>query len=469
MGGNRARHAKIDLMHTRLAGALAIALFLPVTLWSQTVRFHTNLGDIDVVLLPDSAPLTVANFLNYANRGDFNNSIIHRSVPGFIFQGGGYQWKDGSPVAIPSDPPVQNEYNVSNTRGTLAMAKLGTDANSATNQWFFNLANNAANLDNQNGGFTVFGRIANSAGTTIMDRIASVPVPNPPIFNSPFDQMPLINYKGGALTDQNVVLVLSVTVLGPAPSISAGGVITASGYGAFPVAAPGSFIEIYGSNLAGGSGRGWAPGDFKNGVAPQLLDGVTVTIGGRQAYIIYVSPTLVSAQVPAGVATSGSVSVVVNYNGQASAPVMLAMKPFAGGLLATPNFKVGDKQYVVAVHASNGAYVSNGSIPDVPAAPAVPGETLLFYGIGFGPVNPSSVPIAGQIVQGRADITTSLQFNIGGSPAQVVFAGLAPSLVGLYQFNVTLPQDVADGDQPLQVVLGGEPIAQTLYVPVQAQ
>src|SRR5260370_6586108 len=173
MGGNRARHAKIDLMHTRLAGALALALFLPVTLWSQTVRFHTNLGDIDVVLLPDSAPLTVANFLNYANRGDFNNSIIHRSVPGFIFQGGGYQWKDGSPVAIPSDPPVQNEYNVSNTRGTLAMAKLGTDANSATNQWFFNLANNAANLDNQNGGFTVFGRIANSAGRTIMDRIAS--------------------------------------------------------------------------------------------------------------------------------------------------------------------------------------------------------------------------------------------------------------------------------------------------------
>jgi uncharacterized protein (TIGR03437 family) len=51
----------------------------------------------------------------------------------------------------------------------------------------------------------------------------------------------------------------------------------------------------------------------------------------------------------------------------------------------------------------------------------------------------------------------------------VVFAGLAPSLVGLYQFNVTVPQDVADGDQPLQVVLGGEPIAQTLYISVQAQ
>ena len=91
-----------------------------------------------------------------------------------------------------------NEYRVSNTRGTIAMAKLGDNPNSATNQWFFNLANNAGNLNNQNGGFTVFGRIVNSSGLAIMDRIAAVRVPNPPIVAQPLDQMPLIGYPNGS-------------------------------------------------------------------------------------------------------------------------------------------------------------------------------------------------------------------------------------------------------------------------------
>jgi len=209
------------------------------------------------------------------NRGSFNNSIIHRSVPGFIFQGGGYQWLSNTPVAIPSDPAVRNEYGVSNTRGTLAMAKLGNDPNSATNQWFFNLGNNASNLNNQNGGFTVFGRVADAASLAVMDKIAAVPVPNPPIFNSPFDAMPLINFKGGTVTTANLVLVLSVTQLETPPSITANGIITAGSFGGFQSASPGSFIEIYGANLAGNT-RGWATSDFTEGNAPTALDGVSV-------------------------------------------------------------------------------------------------------------------------------------------------------------------------------------------------
>jgi len=189
-------------MTSRLAGVLGLFLLLPAIVPGQTstgqiVRFKTSLGDIDVQLLPESAPKTVENFMNYVNRGAYNNSIIHRSVPGFIIQGGGYTFANQTFGEIRSDAPVVNEYRVSNTRGTIAMAKLGDNPNSATNQWFFNLANNAGNLNNQNGGFTVFGRIVNSSGLAIMDRIAAVRVPNPPIVAQPLDQMPLIGYPNG--------------------------------------------------------------------------------------------------------------------------------------------------------------------------------------------------------------------------------------------------------------------------------
>src|SRR5271165_283319 len=99
----------------------AVLLFVPAGLSAQstgpTVRFHTNLGDIDVLLLPGSAPLSVANFLSYMTRGEYDNSIIHRSVPGFIIQGGGYQLVNHAFVATAQDAAVKNEPGVSNTRG----------------------------------------------------------------------------------------------------------------------------------------------------------------------------------------------------------------------------------------------------------------------------------------------------------------------------------------------------------------
>src|SRR4051812_14226567 len=87
------------------------------------VRFQTELGNVDVVLLEDIAPNTVANFLRYVNRHAYDNSFIHRSVPNFVIQGGGYKYINNNVETIPQDPPVANEFHVSNTRGTLAMAK----------------------------------------------------------------------------------------------------------------------------------------------------------------------------------------------------------------------------------------------------------------------------------------------------------------------------------------------------------
>src|SRR5882672_8264294 len=123
-----------------------------LTLSGQTVRFETNVGNINVQLLPADTPKTVANFLQYANSGAFNGSFIHRSVSGFVIQGGGYTWSDSAgPVPIPTNAPVVNEFKISNTRGTIAMAKLGSDPNSATSQWFFNEGDNSSNLDKYQG------------------------------------------------------------------------------------------------------------------------------------------------------------------------------------------------------------------------------------------------------------------------------------------------------------------------------
>ena len=96
----------------------------------------------------------MANFLRYINEERYNGTIIHRSLPGFVVQGGGFTVptaNDQSPTPVPTFTSVVNEPGNSNVRGTLAMAKLPNNPNSATNQWFVNVGNNSANLDGQNG------------------------------------------------------------------------------------------------------------------------------------------------------------------------------------------------------------------------------------------------------------------------------------------------------------------------------
>ena len=180
----------------------------------NNVLENSNLvtGTTNVLLFDQEgqgAPLTVQNFLNYVNDGDYVNTIIHRSVPGFVIQGGGFTAEgladnlDNPPNAIgviPTDPPVVNEFSSerSNLRGTIAMAKLNGDPDSATNQWFFNLDDANAvfpvDLDNQNGGFTVFGEVLGQSDLDILDTIASIEPRDGRIFfgQDAFKELPLI-------------------------------------------------------------------------------------------------------------------------------------------------------------------------------------------------------------------------------------------------------------------------------------
>jgi peptidyl-prolyl cis-trans isomerase A (cyclophilin A) len=162
-------------LFTRFA-SLALLAFAALSAPARAqpyVCVESSLGNFCIELFDEVAPKTVENFLNYVRGGDYNNTFIHRSVPGFVIQGGGYYYTGGTTVTeVPKDPAVQNEFSRSNLRGTISMAKFGNDPNSATSEWFINLGNNAANLDGQNGGFTVFGQVIGN-GMTVIDAIAS--------------------------------------------------------------------------------------------------------------------------------------------------------------------------------------------------------------------------------------------------------------------------------------------------------
>jgi peptidyl-prolyl cis-trans isomerase A (cyclophilin A) len=160
--------------------------------FASVVRVTGNMGEFDIQLLEAQTPKTAANFLGYVQRGDFSNSIIHRSVPGFIVQGGGFTLRSNTIADVPTRQPVTNEPFYSNVRGTVAMAKAGGDPHSATSQWFINLSdNNAANLDKQNGGFTVFGVVLGN-GMAVADAVAALPFYDAsPWFGTSFSNLPL--------------------------------------------------------------------------------------------------------------------------------------------------------------------------------------------------------------------------------------------------------------------------------------
>lgn len=138
------------------------------------VVMETSKGTLRIELLPEVAPITVANFLEYVESGFYDGLIFHRIVPGFVIQGGGYE---PDMVKRPTRDAIQNESDngVPNRRGTLSMARTNA-AHSATSQFFINLVDNGA-LDyggrpNQTWGYAVFARVIE--GMDVVDEIARV-------------------------------------------------------------------------------------------------------------------------------------------------------------------------------------------------------------------------------------------------------------------------------------------------------
>ena len=253
-------------------------------------------------------------------------------------------------------------------------------------------------------------------------------------------------------TQNNVIRLLTVNGSSPcalegAPSISSA--LSLGQYGAFnAVAAPGSWIEIHGTNL-GADTREWsnqAPYNDFNGVnAPTRLDGTSVQISNAAAFVEYVSPTQLNVQVPSNVPT-GSQQLTVSTALGTSAPFSLQINPVEPGLYAPPQISIGGKQYVGALFPPDltNWVLPTGAIPGFTSHPASAGDIVVLYGIGFGDVSDGTTTtasngaapnptLAGQIEQGQDSLTSTpfqILFGQTQTPAALQYWGLAPGAVG---------------------------------------
>ena len=259
--------------------------------------------------------------------------------------------------------------------------------------------------------------------------------------------------NGSAAFDELVTLTV---ISKDAPIVTMGGIVPV--YSSSATIAPGSWISIYGSNLAGTTAV-W------NGDFPTSLGGVSVTVNGKPAYLWFVSPTQINLQAPDDTAT-GTVNVVVtNENGSVTSTTTLAP--------TSPSFSVlGDGKHLAAVILTpdgSGSYGGGQYDLSGPAGafafntrPVKPGEQLELFGVGFGPTNPM-VP-AGQNPDQPAPVVNPVSITIGGVPAEVSFAGITSA--GLYQFNLTVP-NVASGDQTVTATVAGVVTQTGLVIAVQ--
>ncbi|CAM5311519.1 peptidylprolyl isomerase [Streptomyces abikoensis] len=137
------------------------------------VLIKTSQGDIRIELYPEKAPKTVANFLDYVKAGQYNGTIFHRVIKGFMIQGGGFKANfDEKPTGAPI--PLESRSGLKNAMGTVAMART-SDPNSARAQFFINTVDNAG-LDYPNpdgNGYAVFGKV--SSGLDVVKNIEAVP------------------------------------------------------------------------------------------------------------------------------------------------------------------------------------------------------------------------------------------------------------------------------------------------------
>jgi uncharacterized protein (TIGR03118 family) len=197
-----------------------------------------------------------------------------------------------------------------------------------------------------------------------------------------------------------------------------------------------TYMTIKGNNLAA-TKRSWVAADFgpTGKTLPTSLDGVSVTLNGEPAYLIYISPVQINLLTPADLPAAGRITVQVTNGTLTSSTIDVTPQAVA------PSFFLWDTASHIAATHANGAYIGTATSTP-PGTPAAPGETVVLWGNGFGATNPPAVN--GQVLAGAAPMVQTPTISFNGINGNVAFAGL--TLTGLYQFNVTIPSNSADGE-----------------------
>jgi uncharacterized protein (TIGR03437 family) len=266
--------------------------------------------------------------------------------------------------------------------------------------------------------------------------------------------------SAGQSSQTGVVMTIDGTV---APSIPV--IASVNTAGGFPDIAQNTFIEIRGSDLApasvGVNGMNWnsAP-DFASGRMPTALGGVSVTVNGRPAFVNFISARQINVLTPLD-DTTGPVQLVVENNGNSSAPLTAVMRS------AAPSFLLfGGTKYIVATHSDSRLLVGPASlsVPGYPFLPAAPAETIVLYGVGFA--LPKSPVVNGSSTQ-SGELPANPLIQIGGVQADIKFAGVVSP--GLYQLNVTVPSTATNGDNAVTCNYEGQSAPTGALLNIQRQ
>jgi uncharacterized protein (TIGR03437 family) len=416
----------------------------PLTAGSGVIAWYTSLSNPEGVTVDASGNLYIADTFNHCVREVYgpatNMNHIIVTIAGVCGLTGGFSG-DGGPATkallnYPNDVAVDSAGNVYIADTYNFRIRMVTPGGT-----IYTIAGRSRS------GYSGDGGLATNASLSFPTGIAVGP--------------------GGVIyvadTQNNVIRQLSTNpgpILIPPIITSMNSASACGGYAG--IVAPGSWMEVHGTNLASDA-RSWASSDFNGNTAPTSLDGTTISIAGQNAVLDYISPTQVNAQVPLTVSPGTQTVQVTSPNGT-SPIVAVTVNPAQPGLCL--GYTLNGTQYAAAVVNGTSTYVlpSSAGLGGIAYRPAKPGETIVFYGNGFGPVTPA--PPQGQIVQQLNQLAMPLLVFFGTAQATVEYAGLAPGFVGLYQLNVVVP-NIPDSDQvPVTFALGNFAGAPTLYTSV---
>lgn len=227
------------------------------------------------------------------------------------------------------------------------------------------------------------------------------------------------------------------------PSVMTGGVVNAANDVA--IVSPGSWISLYGTNLAS-TAYAAQSSDFVNDYLPTQLNGVSVQFDGKAAYLQYASPTQINALVPSD-AQSGSVMVSVTNSVGMSNSVAVTLQPIAPGLFAKSGYAMAVRPADGAIINGTGAAVSGYTT----SASTKTGDVLELFGTGFGPTQAGTAP--GLVFSGADQDTNTVTATVGGQPATVLWAGLVGA--GLWQITLQMPGGLTAGDNKVVLAVNG--------------
>jgi uncharacterized protein (TIGR03437 family) len=258
---------------------------------------------------------------------------------------------------------------------------------------------------------------------------------------------------GDSNTANNTARDVTVTI---PPSIKS----VTNAFGDSPVIAPNTWIKVQGSNLTpGGDARMWTGSDFVNNQLPTRLDGVSVTLNGKSAYLHYISSTEIDLLTPPD-ALQGSVQIQVTNNSATSNIATVQ------GQAQSPSFfeavSTGGVHYVLGTHAGDGSLIGPSALFPNSSSPVKPGESVYLIASGLGPTD--TPVVSGSLTQ-KGNLPQLPAVTIGGISAPVSSAGLLG--IGTYEIKLTVPSNTQDGDLLVSATYNGSSTQANVMITVR--